>query len=134
MFNWLRNNWKKVVSLTVSVVVVLFGSIKEAVEYVQTFFNFQFPNLSSFQVILVTVGIIVLFLTIYDALKPKERWFNWRDGVRCRKCGHLFDFQHRPNKVRLSEKLDSVTVACPYCEHEAVYQRKEWVKNLYDRL
>ena len=115
-----------------SIVVFLFGSLKEIVDYIQTYFNFQFPNFSSFQVILVTVGIVILSLTAYDALKPEERKFNWRDGVRCQKCKRLFDFQHRPEKVRISEKLDSVTVPCPYCEHEATYQRKEWVKNLYD--
>jgi hypothetical protein len=33
----------------------------------------------------------------------------------------------------VSRKIDSATVTCPYCGHEATYPRKEWVKNLYDK-
>ena len=90
--------------MLVSIAVIVFGSVKEAVEYIQTSLNFQFPNLSSFQVILVTIGVTVFFITIYDSWKSKERLFNWRDGVRCRGCGHLFDFQHRPDKLTVSRK------------------------------
>jgi len=62
----------------------------------------------------------------------KSRAFNWRDGVRCRKCKRLFDFQHRPEKVKVSKDLDSVTVWCPYCEYKGAYRREEWIQNLYD--
>jgi transcription elongation factor Elf1 len=64
--------------------------------------------------------------------QPPKRTFNWRDNVRCRNCGRLFDFQHRPDKVRLNEALDAVTVACPYCEHEDTYPEKDWIENTYD--
>jgi RNase P subunit RPR2 len=65
--------------------------------------------------------------------KEMSKGINLRDGVICQKCNRFFDFQHRPSKVRFSKNLDSVVVACPYCEYEGTYPRKEWIQNLYDR-
>jgi len=115
-------------------VTIIFGSVKDAFEYIDALSGQQLSNLrlNTLQVILVTIGVMGFLLLAYDILKSKSRRICWRDGVRCRKCGRLFDLQHQPDKVVFSENLGSVTLPCPYCKYKGTYQRKEWVQNLYD--
>lgn len=124
----------KIVWAVLTGVVLLFGSISDALIFVdeQLGWNLTKLPIAPIQLILLNIGIMSLFFLLYDLLKLKPREVNWRDGVLCKGCGRVFDFQHSPETVKFSEDISSVTAVCPYCKHEDTYPRKDWVINIYD--
>jgi hypothetical protein len=70
----LRRYWKKIISGVIFALITLFGSISDALEFVQTQLNFQFTSIqfSVSQVILVVIGLSGFVLLAWDIRKSRH--------------------------------------------------------------
>jgi hypothetical protein len=134
MFDWLKKSRVvRILWVLFGMILAFFGSIKDFVNYIETELGLQFQTFNAFQVILVSAGIMIVFLAIYDWWKTRKRGLNPRTMVVCRKCGSFFDFQNPRALIVLTPKADLATGTCPNCGDRASYPRKEWLENLYDK-